>query len=145
MRVGGRRRLHERESRALALAAALLLAACGGQSDPARERQTLASWAAAVEMASEQWSTGTVPTHFLHDFLRSAQEAFDEERQPVSRIPSRGARAELLAALDSLRRATAVLQQRTDREDTISARREAALVGRIAVRLRQSSRDTGAQ
>ena len=145
MSVGRHHRLHEGVPSALVLAAALWLGACGGQSDPERERQTLASWGAAVGMASEQWSNGAVPGHFLHDLLQSAQNAFEEERQATLQITSRAARAELLAALDSLQHDAAVLQQQLARGDTGSARHEAALVSRIAVGLGESSQKTGAQ
>jgi hypothetical protein len=73
-----------------------LLGGCAGASQRELEqtRQTLRSWTASLEFAAQQHASGRMPSLFLPQLLKSADEALNREQRKIDNAPP-AQRAEL--------------------------------------------------
>ena len=89
--------------------ALLIFAGCRGtsQRDVEQSRQTLRSWTASVEFTAQQHASGRVPSLFLPQLLKAADEALRRERRKIDNAqPAQRAQLQRLAQqLDSKIRA----------------------------------------
>jgi exonuclease VII small subunit len=73
---------------ALLLTALVVLSACGGSpSDQARKLQeTQASWDATVQLTSDLWHRGAVPSEYAHQTLDAAEQELEKTRQKAEKL-----------------------------------------------------------
>ncbi|HEX9406535.1 MAG TPA: hypothetical protein VF975_04410 [Thermoanaerobaculia bacterium] len=108
-------------SRHLAFCAFLLLVACSHKTPDQQlleEADPLASWAATLQFAGEQWLANGVPTSFVRATAGAAEKAFEKTNKAISESHARQElRHAITQQLDIMHAAARDLKQAIEKND----------------------------
>jgi hypothetical protein len=120
----------------------LLLGGCQHKTPDERladAAQPVASWAASLSFAAEQWSANSVPNRFIRTATDAANKALDKSAKDVEQSTGRrDLRDRIAHDIAQVRQLSASLNAAAERGDRTSAGSAAATLAHIAADLKDA-------